>query len=99
MWAGIKGILGQQAGETDTGIAALRAQNGKMVSRSKGKRGVLVKHYRTLGTPTANETFESGCEKEINAWAEANVGASERERPWLRLVAERVHTRRSKESV
>ena len=57
MWVGIKGILGQQAGKTDTGIATLRAQNGKMVSRSKGKRGVLVKHYRKLGMPTANENI------------------------------------------
>ena len=31
MWVGIKLILGQQAGEADTGIATLRAQNGKMV--------------------------------------------------------------------
>ena len=50
MWIGIKGILGKQAGEADTGIATLRAQNGKMVSSSKEKRGVLVEHYRKLGT-------------------------------------------------
>ena len=29
MWAGRKGILDQQAREADTGIATLRAQNGK----------------------------------------------------------------------
>ena len=47
----------------------LRAQNGKMVttSSSKGKREVLVEHYRKLGTPTANETFDAEFEKEINA--------------------------------
>ena len=79
MWVGKKGILGQQAGEADTGIATLRAQNGKMVSSLKGEREVLVEHYRTLGTPTANETFDAAFKKEINAWAESNVGASERQ--------------------
>ena len=44
MWVGIKGILGKQAGEADTGISTLRAQNGQMVSSSKGKREVLVEH-------------------------------------------------------
>ena len=34
----IKGIMGNQAGKMDKGIATLRAQNGKMVSSSKGKR-------------------------------------------------------------
>ena len=51
MWVGIKGILGKQAGEAVTGIATLRAQNGKM-----GKKEVLVEHYRKLRTPSANET-------------------------------------------
>ena len=37
----INGILGQRAGKADTGIAALRAQNGKMVSSSKLKKEVL----------------------------------------------------------
>ena len=48
MWVGIKGMLliGKQAGEADTGIATLTAQNGKMVSSSNGKREVLVEHYR-----------------------------------------------------
>ena len=78
MWVGIKGILGQQAGEADAGTATLRAQNDKMVSGSKGKREVLAEHYRKLGTPTANETFDAEFDKEINAWTEANVGASER---------------------
>ena len=50
-----------------------------MVTTSKGKREVLVEHYRKLRTPTAIETFHAIFEKEINAWAEANVGASERE--------------------
>ena len=70
---------GPKAGEADTGIATLRAQNGKMVSSSKGKREVRVEHDRKLGAPAANETFDAEFEKEINAWAEANVGASERE--------------------
>ena len=79
MWIGIKGILGKQAGEADTGIATLRAQNGKMVSSSKEKRGVLVEHYRKLGTPKTNETFDAEFEKEIDARVETNVDASERE--------------------
>ena len=42
MWVGIKGILGKQAEEADTGIATLRAQNGIklvgiIVRRGKGK--------------------------------------------------------------
>ena len=32
-----------------------------------------------VGTPTTNKTFDAEFEKEINAWAEANVGASKRE--------------------
>ena len=44
-----------------------------------GKREVLVKHYRKLGTPTAIDTFDAEFEKDINAWAEANVGASKKE--------------------
>ena len=50
-----------------------------MVSISKVKREILVEHYRKLGTPKANETFDAEFEMETNAWAEANVGASERE--------------------
>ena len=50
-----------------------------MVSTSKGKREVLVEYYRKLGTPTSNDTFDAEFDKEIDAWAEANVGASERE--------------------
>ena len=49
MRVGIKGVLGEKEGEADTGIATLRAQNGKMVGRLKGKR-VLIEHYRKLGT-------------------------------------------------
>ena len=75
MWVGIKRILGKQAGEADTGIATLRAQNGIMVSSSKGKREVLVEHYRKLGTPTTNETFDAEFEKKIDAWVRANVDA------------------------
>ena len=79
LWVGIKGILGQQAGEANTGVATSRAQSGKMVSSSRGKREVLVEHYRKLRTPTANENSDAEVEKEINSWAEANVGAPERE--------------------
>ena len=46
-----------------------------LVSASKGKREVLLEPYRKLGTPTGNETFDADFEKEINAWAEANVAA------------------------
>ena len=59
MWVGINGRLSKTAGEDDTGISTLSAQNGKMVSSSKGKREVLVGHYRKLGTPTANGTFDA----------------------------------------
>ena len=79
MWVGIKWILGRQAGEADTGIATSRAPNGKLVSGSTGKKEALAERYRKLGTPTANETFDVEFEKKINAWAEANVGASGRE--------------------
>ena len=57
----------------------LRAQNGKTVSSSKGKREVLVKQYRKPGTSTTNVAFDAEFHEEINAWAEANVGAPERE--------------------
>ena len=63
----------------DNGIETLRAQNDKMVSSSKGKREVLVEHYRKLGTPKPNAKSDTEFEKEINAWAEANVEASKRE--------------------
>ena len=50
-----------------------------MVCSTERKREALVEHYRKLGTPTANETFDAEFEKEINAWAEVHVGTSERE--------------------
>ena len=50
-----------------------------MVSCSKGKREVLAEHHRKPGTPTTNETFDAEFEKEIDAWVEANVDASEKE--------------------
>ena len=50
-----------------------------MVSSSTGKSEVLVEHCRKLGTPTANERFDAEFEGKINPWAEASVGASERE--------------------
>ena len=70
--------MGNQAGKMDKGIATLRAQNGKMVSSSKGKRDVLVEHYRKLGTPKPSTKFGTELEKEINTWAEATVEASKR---------------------
>ena len=79
MWVGMKGIPVKQAGEADSGKTTFRLQNGKMVSISKGKRAVLVEHYRMPGTPTADETFDAEFEKEVNASAEANVDAPERE--------------------
>ena len=48
MWVGIKEILGKQTGEADTGIATLRAHYGRIYSSAKGKRDVLVEHYRKL---------------------------------------------------
>ena len=41
MWVGKKGILGKRAGEADTGIATLRARNGRIVCSSKGEREAL----------------------------------------------------------
>ena len=70
--------MGKRAGKTDKGIANLRAKNGKMVSSSKGKREVLIEHYRKLGTPKINK-FGTKFEKEINKWADANVEESKRE--------------------
>ena len=47
----------------DKGIATLRAQNGKMVSSSKGKREVLVEHYRKLGAPNPTTKLDTEFEK------------------------------------
>ena len=72
----MEGILGQQAGEADTGITTLSTTNGKkIVGKLEGgeREEVLVAPFRMLGTPTANETFDAELEKETNAWAEANV--------------------------
>ena len=90
MWVVIKQMVGEQAGEAGTGIATLRAHHGKMVGSPKGKREVLllVGHYRKLGRPTVNGTFDAEFEKEINAWAEVNVDAPERE-DWFKRVTER----------
>ena len=41
----------------------LRAQNGKMVSSSKGKREVLVEHYSKIGTPKPEAKFDAEFEK------------------------------------
>ena len=65
MWVGIKGIISKRAGKTDKGIATLRAKNGKIVISSKGKRGVLLEHYRKLGTPKTSNKFDMEFEKEI----------------------------------
>ena len=49
----------------------------------EGEKGsttaVVVEYYRKLGTAAANEAFIAEFEEEINALAEANVDASERE--------------------
>ena len=45
----------------------------------RGKREVPVELHREQGTPATNETFDAEFGKEINARAEANVDASERE--------------------
>ena len=63
MWVGIKEIMGNQAGKMGKGIATLRAQNGKMAGSSKGKREVLVEHYRKLRTPKTNTKFDTEFEK------------------------------------
>ena len=80
MWVGIKGIISKRAGKTDKGIATLRAKNGnKMVSSSREKREALaVEHYRKLGTPKANNRFDTEFKKlkEINKWANAKVEES-----------------------
>ena len=65
MWLGTKGIIENRAGKIDNGIATLRAQNGKVVSSSKGKREVLVEHYRKLGTPKPNAKFDAELEKKL----------------------------------
>ena len=62
-----------------------------MVTSSKGKRELLVDHYRKLETPTTNKTFDTELNKEIDAWAEANVDTSKYVRKgiqWLRRVTE-----------
>ena len=63
------------------GNGYIKSTNGKMASSSKGKREVLVEHYRKLllGTPTTNKTLSAELEEEISAWAEAIADASERE--------------------
>lgn len=41
--------------------------------------GVLVEHYRKLGTPKTKKRSDTEFEKGIDAWARANVEASKRE--------------------
>ena len=79
MRLGIQGNIRNRAGKIDNEIATPRAQNGNTVSSSKGKREVLVEHYRKLGTPKPNAKFDAEFEKEINAWVEVNVEASKRD--------------------
>ena len=80
MWVGIKGILGKQAGEADTGIATFRTQNGKMASSSNGKREVLVvEHYRKLRTHTAaKRSTQSSRRKSTRGESRTYIYASER---------------------
>ena len=75
---GDKRDTGQTSRRQDTGIASLRAHNGKVVSSSKGEKEVLVVYYRKLEPPTASGTFNAEFEKEINVCAKTTVDASER---------------------
>ena len=59
-------------------------------------RDVLVDHSRKLGTPTADETFDAEFDKEINAWAEVNADASDKEGSGSEGL-QRLHKGRSKE--
>lgn len=72
IWVGIKRTMNKWAGKADKEIATLRAKNDNMVNSSKGKREVLVKDYRKLGTPNAN-IFDLEFEKDTNMWADAIV--------------------------
>ena len=55
-------------------MATLRAQNGRMVSSSKGSTSKALQQT-TVITPTANETFDAEFVRDISAWAEVNVDA------------------------
>ena len=59
-----KGMLSKQAGEADTGIATLRAPNGKMVSGSKGKREVVVERHRKQATPQRTKSSTPNSRRE-----------------------------------
>ena len=62
----------------------------------KGARETLKEeHYRKLGTPAAIDMFIAEFEKDINAWAEADVDASEREDGRFSRVTETIHKARS----
>lgn len=61
MWVRINGILGKQAKRVDSGT--LQADNGEIVSRSKGTREVLGEHNRKLAAPKLNKTFDTKFEK------------------------------------
>ena len=67
-----------------------------MVSSSKGTREVQVEHYRKLGTPTANETFDAEFDNDNQRVGRGDVDAS-RGRQWFGRITERVHKGRSKE--
>ena len=102
MWVGIQAILGKPAGEADTGIAisTLRTSNGKCLILRRG-----IENYdcgRALAqaidrNAATNETFDAEFDKEIDAWAEANVDAPEREGSNGSEGLHRVHKARSKE--
>ena len=99
MWVWIKGIFGKQAGKTRHGNSFIRAPNVKRVSRSKGTREILVKHYRKLEMPTTNTTFDAEFEEEVDAWGRGERRCIIKGRQWFRRVAERFHRGRSKRSV
>ena len=59
----------------NTGSTSRRGIYATSYSRStqrqnEGNGEVSVKHYRKLGTPTVDETFDAELEKKINAWVE-----------------------------
>lgn len=63
MGVGIKGIMGNKAGQTDKGISTLLELSGKMFSSSKGVREVLEGHGHELSTPETHMKVDTGLEK------------------------------------
>ena len=77
MWVRTKGILGQQAGEADTGIATSRVQNGKGLVTQRGRGTYLQNITANQERPqTRNRSTNS---RSTSTCGQADVGASERE--------------------